>query len=118
MRGGLLELLGMACRNGTRMMIVVGSAEGDLGKDDAGQSVHQAQVLHQDVERRDRDRYREHQTGGEQRVHRATRPELVAGEHVARHHAEHDDAGRGRRRARSSSWPTCRQNVVLCRTSA
>ena len=61
---------GMARRNGTRMMIVVGSAKAICGRMTPGERVGQPQVAHDDVQRRDRDRDREHEAGGEQRVQR------------------------------------------------
>ena len=52
------------------MMIVVGSAERDLRQEDPRQRVHEPEVAHHEVQRRDRHRDREHQACGEQRVQR------------------------------------------------
>ena len=84
--------LGMARRNGTRMMIVVGSAKAICGRMMPAQAVAQPQAADHDVQRRDRHRHREHQPGREQRVQRRPAAEAVAGEHEARHHAQDDDA--------------------------
>ena len=105
---------GIAARNGTRMMIVVGSANAICGRMTPGERVHQPEVAHHDVQRRDRDGDREHQACGEQRVHAPRGRRTCTGRSaIAGHESERPPRRRSSRRAAIVELPPRVQNTPL-----